>query len=159
MFRRNLYGIKIDKFTKKYLILGLVLFGILIIMGNILPDIVISSILADLALVILILYILLYVVIKIYENKEKLKAGQITKNYLINKYLMLGLIIIFIGAICLYHGTGPRGATNDCYNEFKFVSCEKQTTVYGNTVYTCLRDGKKSIVNCDAEECRAVCER
>lgn len=159
MNKKNIFGINFDNFTSKYLILGLILFGILILLRFILPEIVYDDIIADLALVILILYILLYVGIKIYENNGKLKNGQITKNSLINKYLILGLIVIFVGAIYWYHSIGPRGATNDCYDEFKFVSCEEQTSVYGNTVYTCLRDGKKSIVNCNADECRAVCER
>ena len=156
---RNTFGIKFTKFGSKYLTLGISLFLSLMLVGNLLPQIVTDSVIVELFMVIAVSYILLYIGIKIYEERKKLKGNQTTKNQLIIKYIILSSLVLFIGLVLGYHKTGPRGATNDCYNDFKFVSCEKQTSVYGNTVYTCLRSGKKSIVNCNADECRAVCER
>lgn len=152
---------KLDKFTKKNLLLGLVLFLLLVLITNFLPKIVYEAICPQVFIVVFALYVLLFLGVRIYKDVLEIKNNLNSKSMIITRCVVLSSIVIFVGLVWYYHSTGPRGATNDCYNEFKFVSCEKQTekSIYGNDVYTCLRDGKKSLVNCNADGCKAVCER
>lgn len=152
---------KLDKFTKKYLLLGLVLFLLLALITNFLPKIVYEAICPQIFIVVFALYVLLFLGVRVYKDVLEIKNNPNSKSMIITRCVVLSSIVIFVGLVWYYHSTGPRGATNDCYNDFKFVSCEKQTekSIYGNDVYTCLRNGKKSLVNCNADGCKAVCER
>lgn len=151
---------KMNNFTKFYLLFGIILLIVISIINSLLPEVILQAISSKLNGIVFIIYILLFIVVKIYEDIYKIK-NNIEKNNVIGKYIVLSSVLIFIGLIFFYHHTGPRGATNNCYDDFKFVSCEKQTktSIYGNTIYTCLRDGKKSLVNCKDDDCKAVCER
>lgn len=161
MNNKNILGIRLDKFTRKYFLLGGVMFLLLSLITSFLPEIVYEAICPQIFIVIFGIYILLLIGVKIYQNILEIRNNSENKSILIIKYVLLSSVIIFIGLVWYYHSTGPRGATNDCYKNFKLVSCEKQTekSIYGNDVYTCLRAGKKSLVNCNKDGCTAICER
>lgn len=93
------------------------------------------------------------------QNAQENLSSKERRIHFLSKLSIFVIPIFYIGLIVYYHNSGPRAAVNDCYNDFRFVSCTDTLNTADNKIYTCYSAGKPAAVTCDKKGCTAICKR